>query len=186
MGTNAVRLVRSDHRRICDLLARLNGRHRGGAGLLVRVGNELAAHVVACRDCLLPFAQSRVSFDGAVAESLDELMAAASELRAGDTAVPTVSPADLAATMDRHADTEDRVVLQPLLDTVDVGRLRLLGESFRRVRDSALRAESGRQRRRARPTASRAELYERARYLDIDGRSAMSKEELLAALKKQP
>lgn len=185
MGTNAVRLVRTDHRRIIDLLDRLNGRHRGGAALSARVAGELAAHVEASRDRLLPFAESRVSLDRAVAETLDELMAGASELRAG-TVTEAVDTAELVETMRRHTDIEDRVVLQPLQDSVGVDRLRLLGESFRRVRDSALRAESGPRRRQQRPQASRAELYERARYRKIAGRSAMSKAELLAALKEQP
>lgn len=186
MGTNVVRLVRSDHRRISELLARLGSHHRGGAALLVRAANELAAHVTACRDCLLPFAESRVSLDGAAVESLDKLMTAADELREGAAAAPAVNAADLVETMRVHIETEDRVVLRPLLSAVSVDRLRLLGESFRRARDSALRAEGESRRRQARPPTSRAELYEKARYRRIAGRSAMSKAELLAALKEQP
>ncbi len=182
MGTNVVRLVRSDHRRISELLARLNSRHRGGTALQVRVANELTAHVTACRDCLLPFAESRVHLDRSAAESLDRLDSVAGELR-GSAAAATI--ATLVEAMDRHIDTEERDVLQPLEDSVTVDRLRRLGESFRRTRDAAIRAEGGPQRRQTRPPASRAELYEQARYRKIAGRSSMSKAELLAALKEQ-
>lgn len=182
MGTNAVRLIRSEHRRISDLLSRLNGRHRGGAELPVRVAHELSAHVTACRDCLLPFADARLSVDGAVAESLDELAAAAQRLR--DEAGEPMDAAELVATMRRHVDTEESHVLQPLEEAASVDRLRRLGESFRRTRDSALRAAGDPRRRHARPTPSRAELYEHARFREIAGRSAMSRAELLEALRE--
>lgn len=185
MGTNVVRLVRSDHRRISELLARLNGRHRGGTALHVRIANELTAHVTACRDCLLPFAESRVRVDEAVGESLDSLQAAAGELRCSADDLPAATITALVETMDGHIDSEEREILRPLEGSVTVDRLRLVGESFRRVRDSAMRAEGGPQRRRSRPPTSRAELYEQARYRKIAGRSAMSKAELLEALKEQ-
>ncbi|HEX6196177.1 MAG TPA: hypothetical protein VFZ37_09710 [Jiangellaceae bacterium] len=185
MGTNVVRLVRSDHRRISELLARLNSRHRGGTALQKRVANELTAHVTACRDSLLPFAESRVHLDRSAAESLDRLQRVAGELRESAGAVPAATIATLVEAMDHHIDTEERDVLRPLEDTVTVDRLRRLGESFRRTRDAAMRAEGGSQRRQTRPPASRAELYEQARYRKIAGRSSMSKAELLAALKEQ-
>lgn len=183
MGTNAVRLIRSDHRRISGLLARLDGPHRGGADLPQRIARELSAHVAACRDCLLPFAEARLSLDGAEAESLDELASAAQQLRTGaDSAV--VNTSELVETMRRHVDAEERHLLQPLEYVANLDRLRRLGEAFRRARDSALRA-AGDARRNVRSLPSRAELYEQARYRKIAGRSAMSRAQLLAALKEQ-
>lgn len=151
----------------------------------MRVASELTAHVTACRECLVPFAESRVHFDEAVGEWLDSLQEAAGELRGRADDLPAAAIATLVGTMDDHIDTEEREILRPLEHSVTVDRLRLVGESFRRVRDAAMRAEGGPQRRQSRPPTSRAELYEQARYRKIAGRSAMSKAELLAALKEQ-
>ena len=185
MGTNAVRLIRSDHRRISDLLARLNGHHLGGADLPQRFARELSAHVAASRDCVVPFAESRVNNVVTVAASLDELMAVADTLRKEGAGGQTLSTADLVEIVRRHVDAEERHVLQPLEGVASVDRLRVLGESFRRTRDAALRSEAGPRRHHVRPPASRAELYEHARYRNIAGRAAMSRTELLAALKRQ-
>jgi hypothetical protein len=84
----------------------------------------------------------------------------------------------------RHIDVEEATVLDQLDSIVSVERLRLLGETFKRGRDAALKARGERAGKYSRPRVSRAELYERARYRGIAERPAMSRSELLSALKE--
>jgi hypothetical protein len=91
---------------------------------------------------------------------------------------------DLVAGIGHHVALEECTVLVPLAEAVPVPRLRVVGEAFRRRRDAVVNSHGG--VRDLRPTASRAELYEKARHFEIDGRSSMSREELLTALRDRP
>lgn len=185
MGANVIRLVRTDHRRIRDLTDRLGRRYRAGEALPARVVGELAAHVDASTATLLPFAESRIpGLEPAYEHTLDELAAAAAELEDAAHPVPPAVVGMLLAAVTEHIAIEERTVLQPLDEEVSVERLRMLGESFRRSRDSRLKAKGDAAKRYHRPPASRAELYERARYRGIEGRSTMSRSELLSALRE--
>ncbi|HEX6326517.1 MAG TPA: hypothetical protein VFZ72_08085 [Jiangellaceae bacterium] len=185
MGANVIRLVRTDHRRITDLTGRLGRRYRAGESLPAQISTEIRAHAVASGDCLLPFAEDRVAdLDPAYAETLDELTAAATELENASDPVPLPVVEQVTSAVRRHIDVEEATVLDQLDNTVSVERLRLLGETFKRGRDAALKARGERAGKYSRPRVSRAELYERARYRGIAGRSAMSRSELLSALKE--
>jgi hemerythrin-like domain-containing protein len=115
---------------------------------------------------------------------LDELTAAATELENASDPVPPPVVEQVTSAVRRHIDVEEATVLDQLDNTVSVERLRLLGETFKRGRDAALKARGERAGKYSRPRVSRAELYERARYRGIAGRSAMSRSELLSALKE--
>ncbi len=185
MGANVIRLVRTDHRRITDLTERLGRRYRAGESLPAQLSTEIRAHAVTSVDCLLPFAEDRVTeLDPQYAETLDELAAAADELESCLHPVPAPVVEQVTSAVRRHIDVEEATVLDELDKAVSVERLRLLGETFKRGRDAALKAQGERVGRYTRPRVSRAELYERARYRGIAGRSAMSKSELLSALKE--
>lgn len=184
MGTNVTRLVRTDHRRIGELVDRLGRRYRAGEALPAKVLGELSAHIEASAACLLPFTESRVDLDPAFARTLDSLADLATELDHADDPVPAELVSRLRSALDHHVELEERVVLSVLDAQVSVERLRMLGEAFRRHRDSRLKAGGDPARRYQRPPASRAELYERARYRGIAGRSSMSRSELLSALRE--
>jgi hypothetical protein len=185
MGANVIRLVRTDHRRINDLAGRLGRRYRAGESLPAQVGTEIRAHTVATGDCLLPFAEDRIAeLDPSYAETLDELAAAAEVLESSPHPVPPPVVEQVTSAVRRHIEVEEAAVLEELDKTVSVERLRLLGETFKRGRDAALKARGERIGRYSRPRASRAELYERARLRGIAGRSAMSRNELLSALRE--
>jgi hypothetical protein len=185
MGANVIRLARTDHRRIHELIDRLTRRYRAGEALPARVLGELSAHVEASATALLPFAESRITaLDPAYAATLDELAAVADELAEAPRPVPPELTERLAAVIGRHVEIEEQAVLQPLADEIGVERLRMLGEHFRRCRDARLKAKGNAPRRNHRPPASRAELYERARIRGIEGRSTMSRNELLHALRE--
>lgn len=185
MGANVIRLVRTDHRRIRELIDRLGRRYRAGEVLPARVLGELSAHVDASMVTLLPFAESRIpGLEPAYEQSLDELAAAAAELPDAIHPVPAAVVDLLVAAVTEHIEVEERTVLQPLDKEVSVERLRMLGEGFRRSRDSRLKAQGDAAHRYHRPPVSRAELYERARHRGIEGRSTMSRSELLSALRE--
>jgi hypothetical protein len=185
MGANVIRLVRTDHRRISDLVKRLGRRYRAGESLPAQVSSTLRAHADASADCLLPFAADRLAeLDAGYGESLDELAAAAAELETADHPVPSPIVDRVTTAVRDHVEVEESAVLQQLGGNVNVERLRLLGETFKRGRDAALKAQGEQVGRYSRPRVSRAELYERARYRGIAGRSAMSRSELLSALKE--
>jgi hypothetical protein len=184
MGTNVTRLVRTDHRRIGELVDRLGRRYRAGEALPAKVVGELSAHIEASTACLLPFTESRVDVDPAFAPALASMVDLITELERSDHPVSADLVTRLRIAFDEHVELEERTILKPLNERVSVERLRMLGEAFRRHRDSRLKAEGEQGRRYQRPPASRAELYERARYRRIAGRSAMSRSELLAALRE--
>lgn len=184
MGTNVTRLVRTDHRRIDDLVSRLGRRYRAGEALPAKVSGELSAHVEATMACLAPFAASRVDLDPAFASTVETLAELAAELHRADHPLSAELVETLRTAFNRHVEVEERAVLHLLDERVTVERLRMLGEAFRRHRDSRLKTEGELARRYQRPPASRAELYERARYRGIAGRSSMSRSELQSALRE--
>ncbi|MFI2433334.1 hemerythrin domain-containing protein [Streptomyces sp. NPDC018693] len=87
----------------------------------------------------------------------------------------------------QHVEEEENEILPALRDAVEPDRLRQLGLEFASRRSKALagqplRAGTGQQRKSGGET--RAELYERARELGIEGRSSMTKEELARQVSK--
>jgi hypothetical protein len=148
----------------------------------------MRAHATASTDCLLPFAEDRVTeLDPEYAATLADLAEAAARLESSSSdPVPAPVVEQVNSAMRRHIDIEESAVFNELDHAVSVERLRLLGETFKRGRDAARKARGERVGRYSRPRVSRAELYERARVRGVAGRSAMSRSELLSALKESP
>lgn len=187
VGANAVRLVQTDHRRIGELIRRLGRTYRAGETLRVQAAAEVRAHVEATRAVLLPFATDRLpslSDDRDDHERvLHELEDLACRLDEAPDPVPATLAGELAQRWEAHLALEEPV-LASLGTVVEVGRLRMQGDALRRCRDAALRAALRGTSRLRRPLATRAELYEKARRLQIEGRSAMSRAELQQALEQ--
>jgi hypothetical protein len=185
VGTNAVRLVQADHRRIGELVRRLGRSYRAGESLRVQATAELLAHVEATRAALLPFAADRQVTPPDLADRYEVLLegldACAAELGESPDPVPAELAQRLAATWSEHVECE-RPLLAGLDAAVEVHRLRILGDALRRSRDAARRTALRGTSRLNRPVATRAELYERARRIGIEGRSSMSRAELQHAL----
>jgi hypothetical protein len=182
MGTNVVRLMRIEHRRISALAHRLDGKHRQGANLPAQLASELAAHAYATTAELLPFTESKSgTLDGRCRATVDQLTAIAAEL---DESEDGVSRATVERTLTALADhvAEEAEILDTLEQTTEVTRLRMLGDAFCRARDHAFKSRGDKPHRYRRPEASRAELYERARRHGIAGRSSMTRDQLAAAL----
>ena len=185
MGTNAVRLVQADHRRIGELVRRLGRSYRAGESLRVQATAELRAHLEATGAVLLPFAADRQVTPPDMADRYEALLAGlgacVAELGEARDPVPAELAGRLAAVWSEHVECE-RPLLDGLDEAVEVHRLRILGDALRRSRDSALRTALRGTSRLNRPVATRAELYERARRMGIEGRSSMSRAELQHAL----
>lgn len=187
MGANVARLIRTDHRRICELLDRLERSRRSPADLQLKVVGELAAHEAASTQELLPFSQARDVGDNArLSETLRGLRLAVAELEDAGAPAPRDIVRRARAMFRTHAEIEENDVVDPLAQVTDVNRLREAGDAYSRRRDATLKAHSQRRDKYRRPTPSRAELYERARRHGIPGRSAMTSKQLAAALKEKP
>lgn len=178
-----MRLVRIDHRRITELLSRLDGYYRPDANLPARIASELSAHAYATTSELLPFAEVRVDkLDGRCRDGLDSLVEIAAEFDRSAEPIPAERAHHAITTFREHVDAEEEDMLQPLEATVPVPRLRTAGDAFRRARDTAFKSRGEQPTRYWRPITSRAELYEQARRRGVSGRSTMTRAQLRTAL----
>lgn len=191
MPSSISRLTALDHARLHRLLRRVvtegpsQNRWREDALHL------LAAHRVAEREVLTPEALRPAGPDAlAAAQDLDradeELDRAAAAVAAA--AVPsadlTALGDQLAALVAQHADLTHRV-LAPLESAVARKEIRLLGGAYENRRDEHLLRLGADEPPPRRLDLSRAELYELARRQGIEGRSAMSRRDLIAELQRR-
>ena len=191
MARNILRSVPTLHRRQADLLARsAKGR---GARTQARdeLVAELSAHLHASHEVLHPVAEDRsVDLrDGLIdLRSTDEKLLSAvrrlAELEPDDDEYAAAAD-EVRRTLDEHAQAE-QALLERGLGDLEAPKLRELGAHHERALAATRRtmqpARNGSQRRFA---GSRADLYERARRAGVPGRSAMSREQLIAALKER-
>lgn len=191
MPSSITRVVPDDHARLPRLLRRVvrpgpsQERWRGELLLLLR------AHRSAERSVLTPEALAPAGEVAGIAAR--DLAALDSDL--GDAVqaladAPLDSPA-LAALGERletllaqHAALSDRM-LHALEGAVARKQVRLLGGSYTAARDAVLLDERAAEPPPRRLDLPRAELYELARKAGIEGRSAMSRGELIAELQQR-
>jgi hypothetical protein len=84
-----------------------------------------------------------------------------------------------------HTDLLAERVMTPLENAVPRKEMRRLGGVYEDARDRALREEGAEEPPPRRLDLSRAELYELAKRAGIEGRSAMSRRELISALQRR-
>lgn len=187
MARNVIHLLASDRRHIRELFLRaLRGRGSRDAHRHELVA-ALQAHLWASRDEVHAFVVSRrpASHEDvdALAGACDDLLAGASALTdGGGGAARDDHVRELRGRYEDYVRREQHL-LDGLSDAVEVPRLRELGGAYCRRRDGHARSRhalAGRVPRRL--DMPRADLYEQARRARIPGRSAMSREELIAAL----
>ncbi len=190
MPSSIARLVRDDHERIPRLLHRVvspgPSRQRWRAELVRLV----RAHRAAERELLTPevAAPAGPAATAAVHElreldaELDAALRALDQVALDSVSVPGLGER-LAVLLDRHAGLTDDV-LRALEDAVPRKQLRLLGGAFSQVREDILRDDGVAAPPPRRLDLPRAELYELARKAGIEGRSAMSRGQLIAALQR--
>ena len=191
MPSSVARLVGLDHERMIRLLKRAcqqgpnQQRWRDEFAVLLR------AHRVAERDELL----------AEVGRVLPELGPEASRQnqtdRDLDRLAEVVADADVSAQefTDLCGRTRDAVaahgealrvaVMEPLARTVGRKEMRILGGRYERRRDEELRESAGQTAPPRRLDLSRAELYELAKRAGIEGRSGMSRDQLITELQRR-
>lgn len=190
MPSSVVRLVTLDHRRLERLLERVvapgPSRERWQRELL----QLLAAHQAAEEGELyasLAADWGEQSVADVRAEA-DRLAAAADRLGALDLR-PDGEPSglgagvgDLKQALAEHAHVTEDVLLPLVGERLERKRLRELGGRYEERREQELVDNGGHRDVPRRLDYSRAELYELARKAGIEGRSAMTREQLIDAL----
>jgi hypothetical protein len=189
MPSSITRVVRDDHARLPRLLRRVvtpgPSQDRWRDELL----RLLHAHRAAERSVLTAEAVAPAGGAvGAVAEldALDvDLDAAVQELADSPFDPPALTPLGdrLGTLLAQHAGLCDRL-LDSLEAVVARKQVRSLGGRYTEVRDAALHDDGAAEPPPRRLDLPRAELYELARKAGIEGRSAMSRGELIAELQQ--
>jgi hypothetical protein len=191
MPSSITRVVRDDHARLPRLLRRVvtpgPSQERWRDELL----RLLHAHRVAERSTLTAEALAPAGdVAGAAALALDELDRDLGDAAHALTDSPLDSPAlgplgeRLGALLDQHAALCDRL-LHALEGAVARKQVRLLGGRYTADRDAVLQDDGAAEPPPRRLDLPRAELYELARKAGIEGRSAMSRGELIAELQQR-
>lgn len=191
MGRNVLTLLEGDHRRIEAALA-LTARERARGSRLPPRDAAVAlvvAHAFAVEATVHPFLLRRSpgvrpAVDAARRHSwlLVEAAGTLADTPPGDEIFGSCC-GRVTILLAEHADSE-RILLAPLGSDVGVVRLRELGAAYVRARETRLGARTARGAGTTprRFDASRADLYERARRKGVEGRSSMSRDQLIDAL----
>jgi hypothetical protein len=185
------RLTALDHARLHRLLRRVvtegPSQHRWREEAL----HLLAAHRVAERevltsDVLRPAGPEALAAAQDLDRADDELDRAAAAVAAAPVPSPDLAPLGdrLATLVARHADLTQRMLAQ-LESAVARKEIRLLGGEYESRRDDHLLRLGADEPPPRRLDLSRAELYELARRHGIEGRSAMSRRDLIAELQRR-
>lgn len=192
MPSSIARLTATDHERMLRLVRRActpgPSQHRWREELVHLVRAHRAAEeetltdeVVSAVGAGAAEALSDVrSQDARIDAALDRLSAAPDD-GPGTAALQD----ELTALMTRHGDVLAADVLAPMTDALPRKQMRELGGSYADLRDRALRAEGADEPPPRRLDVSRAELYELAKRAGIEGRSSMSRRDLIHELQRR-
>lgn len=192
MPSSITRLTALDHDRLLRLVRRAvapgpsRDRWRDELVHLVRA-HLLAEQQLLSTDVVHAAGVSAVEAGRRLAE-VDGRLQSAAECMA---AVPVTSPelADTGAQVQQaltmHADIVTEQILRPLEAAVARKEIRRLGGLYAEARDRALRTQGDGEPPPRRLDLSRAELYELAKKAGIEGRSTMSRKDLIAELQRR-
>ncbi len=192
MPSSITRLTTLDHERLLRLLRRTVAEGPSQRRWRDELVLLLAAHQVAELEALTPdvIAQAGPAAVNAAEElsRLDCDMARAAGELAG-TPVPSPGVGAIGERLRRlieaHAALLSGQVLAPLESAVARKEVRRLGGVYETRRDADLREHGDAEPPPRRFDVSRAELYELARRAGIEGRSAMSRRDLIAELQRR-
>jgi hypothetical protein len=192
MPSSITRLTTLDHERMLRLLRRTVTEGPSQQRWRDELVHLLAAHRVAEQEALTPdvVAQAESSVIAAAEElsRLDaELARVAGELAEARVPSPGIGAVGerLRRLIDQHATVLSGQVLEPLESAVARKEIRRLGGVYESRRDAELREHGDAEPPPRRFDVSRAELYELARRAGIEGRSAMSRRDLIAELQRR-
>jgi len=192
MPSSIARLTATDHERMIRLVRRAcspgPSQHRWRDELIHLVRAHRAAEEETLTDEVVSEAGAGAaaalsdvrSQDARIDDALDRLS------DAPDDGPGTAALQDeLTVLLTRHGEVLAAEVLAPMTDTLPRKQMRELGGSYADLRDRALRAEGADEPPPRRLDVSRAELYELAKRAGIEGRSSMSRRDLIHELQRR-
>ena len=192
MPSSVRRLTSLDHERLLRLLRRAVTEGPSQERWREELVRLLAAHRVAedrtlLPDVLAPAGAPAVAATAAVARINHDIDQVAAELC--ESPLPSAGLADLGDRLreliEEHAALLTDQVLEPLESAVPRKEIRRLGGVYETYRDEDLRERGDDEPPPRRFDLPRAELYELARRAGIEGRSAMSRGDLIAELQRR-
>jgi iron-sulfur cluster repair protein YtfE (RIC family) len=191
----ATHRLRKDHDVVRELFASFEQAHEGGdearmAELAEGVCRELDVHAEVEEQIFYPAVRDRGGDELAdtIAEAFEEhhvvkvLIGEIRELEASDEAFPAKVTV-LRELVEHHADEEEQELFPKVRDLFD--KVELLGLG-RRIEEREAALVDGREEQEEildLEAMSKADLYEKAKEQDIDGRSSMTKQELVEAIR---
>lgn len=192
MPSSITRLTALDHDRMLRLVRRACTEGPSQQRWRDELVHLVRAHRAAERETLTTDALAQGDPDVVAGDEqlreMDEQLTAATDAVAD---VPAGSP-DMADACDRltrllrmHADVLAEQVLVPLENAVPRKEIRRLGGMYETLREERLRESGADQPPPRRLDLSRAELYELAKRAGIEGRSAMSRRDLIDELQRR-
>lgn len=189
MPTDAITLIKNDHRVMEQLFERMRTQKNKRPALLKECVARLSAHSWAEEERVYPaIVQADPPEQGEVYHGVEEHHEAEQLLHKLEEADPE-SPQfeavleEFIAAVKHHVEEEESTILPALADAVDQVKLTELGAAFEERRMEVLK-EHGIGAEGV-DELSRDELYEKAKEADVPGRSSMTKEELAQALQEK-
>ena len=192
MPSSITRLTALDHDRLLRLVRRAvapgPSRERWRDELVHLVRAHLVGEQQVLSAEVLDAAGVSVDPAGSRLAEVDGRLRSAAERMA---AVPVTSPeladagTQLQQALTMHADMITEQLLRPLEAAVPRKEVRRLGGRYAEVRDRALQQDGDGEPPPRRLDLSRAELYELAKKAGIEGRSTMSRKDLIAELQRR-
>jgi hypothetical protein len=192
MPSSITRLTTLDHERLLRLLRRTvtegpsQPRWRDELVRLV-APHRVAEQEALTADAVAPAGQSALTAAEDLSRLDSEMARVADELAEAPGPSPEAGAIGqrLRLLIDQHASLLSGQVLAPLESAVARKDVRLLGGVYEARRDADLREHGDADPPPRRFDVSRAELYELARRAGIEGRSAMSRKDLIAELQRR-
>lgn len=194
MASDAVTLIKNDHRLLERLFALLKDGDGDRRDLVAEVEARLAAHARAEEAEVYPVIAKAAGEKGEVEHGTYEHLEAEHKLRKVRNLIdsPHFEQAldEFIAAVGHHVQEEESELLPALRKATDKQTLERLGAAFERARLDELSTSGYEQAPASTQTddldeATRDELYEKAKEADIPGRSQMNKDDLREALREQ-
>jgi hemerythrin superfamily protein len=191
MPTDAITLIKNDHRVMEQLFERMRTQKNKRSALLKECVARLSAHAWAEEERVYPaIVQADPPEQGEVYHGVEEHHEAEQLLHKLEEADPQSPDFDAVleefiAAVKHHVEEEESEILPALAESVDRAKLQELGAAFEERRMAVLTEHGiGAEGPDGAEEPSRDELYQKAKEADVPGRSTMTKDELAQALQE--
>ncbi|GAA0363538.1 hemerythrin domain-containing protein [Microbispora corallina] len=185
MATDVISLIKEDHRDVESIFERLQKVPENRPALVAELAAKFVAHARAEESEVYPLLEKRDPEEASEvhhgAEEHHEAEETLAQLMAADPDGPEFDSIlqELVAAVSHHVQEEETDILPALEKAVPAAERVRLGKVFSQAKAQELQSPPKPRQR------SKDELLHQAEELGIQGRSAMSKEELLKAIKSK-